>query len=121
MKRFLTIVALAAGLAFVTSGSNAGAADYYGHGGHHRGHAFGHANYNQGSFGYGHYGRGYGAYGGGFNRGAIQSYRPNYNYGPSLNRGGFTPLYQNRSYGHAHNHGLHLDIGRLHIGVGGHH
>jgi len=117
MKRFFTIVALAAGLVFVMSGINAGAADYYRHGGHHGGHA----NYNRGSSVYGHYGQGYGAYGGGFNRGAIQSYRPNYNYGPSLNRGGFTPLYRDRSYDHTHNNGLHLDIGRLHIGVGGHH
>lgn len=113
MKRLLTITALVVGLSFLPSTSEAGDRFHGGHGVHH-GHHSGH-NYNHGGFGRSAYSNnGYGGYYG------DQSYGYGNGYGNQPRfQSRYAPAY--RSYnGHQHG-GLHVDIGRLHFGYGGHH
>lgn len=113
MKRLLTLAALVVGFSLVASTSEAGDWHHGGHGvhhGHHGGHGYGHNGY--GGSAYSNYG--YGGYYGGQTHG----YGNAYGYQPRF-RGGYAPRY--RSYNRHQHGGLHVDVGRLHFGYGGHH
>ncbi len=140
MKRLLAIAAIGAALTLFGTSTKASAADFYGgHGGQHSighhgysngighqnyGHQnYGHQNYGHQNYGhqnYGHQNYAYQNYG---NRGYGNGYRSNRAIVPSYGySSGYAPSYgthgRTSSYGHG---GLHLDIGRFHIGVGGQH
>lgn len=142
MKRLLTVSVIVAGLSLITSTSEAGSPHQgrhdshsgYGSHGNHGGYNS-HGGYNNhsrhGSHGghHGHGGHSLGTYG----YGSAQQYRQ-YGYGSSYgnqsyrsgNRNGHQPRFQGgystgyrsqrqRQYG-----GLHIDVGRLHIGLRSH-
>lgn len=114
MTRLLTLAALVAGLSLFASTSQAG--DWY-HGGHgvHHGHHGGHGYAHGGGYAVApHSGYGYG----GFYEGQPYGFGNRYGYQPRF-RQGYAPRY--RSYGHHQHGGLHVDVGRLHFGLGGHH
>ncbi len=111
MKRFLAVAVVFTGLALFAATPDASAADtfYGGHGYGHGGSSF----YSGGhgySSGYGHYAPSYGY---GSHHGTILHNRGRW-FG---HRSGYAPVY--RSYGHGG--GLHLGVGRIHLGTGGHH
>ncbi|TWU39862.1 hypothetical protein Q31b_31770 [Novipirellula aureliae] len=116
MKRLFAIAAIAAGITFFSFDTQVSAYDHFG--GHHG------RIYNQyGQGGYGHGGahayapsRGHGSHYGGTIYGSGYGYQPSYRGGYIQNRGSYS---HGANYGHGG--GLHLDVGRLHLGIGGHH
>jgi len=118
MKRLLAIAFSAAAITLFVSAPTASAADYFhGHGGQHGSHSsHPHRGYGYPHSGHGHSSHhGYGGY----------SYTPSYQFGSNYRgRSSRYPTYSqgyggSRHYGHGG--GLHLDIGRFHLGLGDHH
>ncbi len=122
MKRFLIIAFATVALTLVVTSGRASAGDHHYGGGHGYagGHGFpgGHSRYGRGyTGGYGHSGYGYS----GYSRATPyygSAYRGN---APSHGGGHYAPSYRfYRPVAGGHG-GVHLDVGRLHLGVGGHH
>jgi opacity protein-like surface antigen len=121
MKRFLIIAAAVAALAVLTTSENAQASDYFSGGnGYGGGHGYG-GGYHGSVYRGGHSNYGYGGYGHGGFRSVVPNRHSGYGgYTPSYRAGHYAPKHQ--SYRPSYRHGgVHVDLGRLHFGVGGHH
>jgi hypothetical protein len=123
MKRFLMIAFAGAALTFLIPSTEASAADVHHGGGHvyngghgYVGHSGGHSNYGHGyTGGHGYYG-GHGITG----HGITGRYNATPYYGSAYGSH-YAPSYRSYRPGYSGHGGVHLDVGRLHLGFGGHH